>query len=77
MRRILAAAALLGLAGAVAFFVIFQFVESERRRDLHDWQVRTGIVADSRFAALDAWLSRQFEHVNGLAQNAALKVYVM
>lgn len=77
MRRILAAAALLGLAGAVAFFVIFQFVESERRRDLHDWQVRTGIVADSRFAALDAWLARQFEYVNGLAQNAALKVYVM
>ena len=52
-------------------------MESERRRDLHDWQVRTGIVADSRFAALDAWLARQFEHVNGLAQNAALKVYVM
>ena len=77
MRRIFAAAALLGLAGAVAFFVIFQFVDSERRRDLHDWQVRTGIVADSRFAALDAWLARQFEHVNGLAQNAALKVYVM
>ena len=35
---------------AAGVFYAFQFVEEERQRNLQDWQVKLGIVADSRAA---------------------------
>jgi len=47
---VLLALAAAGIAG------IFRFVEGVRERDLRDWQVRMGIVAVSRTAAVERWL---------------------
>ncbi|MFQ5784812.1 MAG: HD-GYP domain-containing protein [Alphaproteobacteria bacterium] len=70
------AAAALALATALGVVLVFQFVKAERERDFRAWQVRMGIVADSRFAAVDAWLDRQFGQLSELAQNASLQLYV-
>ncbi len=71
----IAAAVLLVLAiGGGALIV--RFVDSEWQRELRAWQVRLGIVADSRFAAVDDWLDRQFEELAGLADNASLQLYM-
>src|SRR5262249_19793988 len=56
--------------------LITQFVRSEGQRERGAWQVRMGIVADSRFAAVDDWLDRQFEELAGLADNASLQLYM-
>jgi len=75
MTLLIAAAVLLVLAiGGGALIV--RFVGSEWQRELRAWQVRLGIVADSRFAAVDAWLDRQFEELAGLADNASLQLYM-
>ena len=63
----------LGVAGAV---LGTRFLVSEWERDLRAWQVRLGIIAESRFAAVDAWLTSQFDDLAGLAENDSLQLYV-
>jgi PAS domain S-box-containing protein len=56
--------------------LVLNFVDGERERDLRAWQVRSGIVADSRFAAVNGWIDRQFGLVRDLAENASLQLYL-
>jgi PAS domain S-box-containing protein len=65
--------ALLALAG-VGVALVFRFVEAERARDLRAWQLRLGTIADSRKAAVDAWLRRQWEEVGGIAENESVRL---
>lgn len=74
--KLLAAAAVLSALCIAAGILLIRFVENEWQRELQTWQVRLGIVADSRFAAIDAWLDRQFDEIGGLADNPALQLYV-
>ncbi len=66
---VLVAIAAAGIVG------IFRFVEGERERDLRDWQVRMGIVAASRTAAVERWLREQLEEVRSLAENPTVPLY--
>jgi len=75
MTLLVAAAVLLVMAIGGAALIV-RFVHSEWQRELRTWQVRLGIVADSRFAAVDDWLDRQFEELAGLADNASLQLYM-
>ncbi|MCC3304506.1 HD domain-containing phosphohydrolase [Sneathiella sp. HT1-7] len=54
----------------------FKFVEEQRSRDLRNWEVRLGIVADSRAASVDDWLRKQEQAIGTLANNASLQVYL-
>ena len=73
---VLLSAALLFAVAAVGVFLAFRFVAAERERDLAGWQVRLGIVADSRAAAVDEWLDQQFGVMRELAENASLQIYL-
>jgi len=65
------------LATAVlAVVLIFRFVGEAREHDLQAWQVRLGIVADSRAAAIDGWVGQQHATLRGLADNGSLKLYL-
>jgi len=59
---------LIGFAGAGVFFS-FQFAESEC--ELKQWQIRLGIVGDSRFADIDGQLGK----LTVLAENGSLRIY--
>lgn len=74
--RVVAVAAALAVIGALAVFFAFRFVAEERARDLHAWQLRLGIIADSRTADVEDWLDRQHDAMRGLAQNASLQLYM-
>ena len=39
-----------------AIFGVFHYTAADRDRDLHAWQGKLGIVADSRSAAVERWL---------------------
>lgn len=71
---------LLGLAiiavGAVAILAALVWGNDERDRALRDWQVRLGIVAESRAAAIGDWLARQRRAVTFLADNDSVRLYV-
>jgi hypothetical protein len=60
--------------GAILFS--FRFVEDERKREMQAWQIRLGIVADSRAAAIDEWIDRNFAALRELTENASLQLYM-
>jgi HD-GYP domain-containing protein (c-di-GMP phosphodiesterase class II) len=66
---------MIAVIGAAVFFA-FKFVEDERSRDLAAWQVRLGIVADSRTADVNEWAEQQFGVMRELAENASLQLYM-
>ncbi|MFA7593120.1 MAG: HD domain-containing phosphohydrolase [Thiohalobacteraceae bacterium] len=57
-------------------WLIFSYLDLERDRDLTDWRIRLGLVADTRAAAIDDWLARQFSGLQELANNASLQLYL-
>ena len=59
-----------------AIFGAFKFVEDERARSLQEWQIRLGIVADSRSAAINDWQDENFKTMRELAENASLQLYM-
>jgi len=75
-RGIVLTATVLIAAGILGLALIFNFVDEGRSRDLRAWQDRLGIVADSRSAAVQNWLARQYETMDGLAANESLQIYL-
>src|SRR3546814_9597655 len=70
-----AIAVLLLAAAAAAVVLIFRFIDSERERELLNWQARLTIVADSRAAAVEHWIGQGAATVGGLEGQEALKLY--
>src|SRR5262249_41926290 len=64
------------VAAAIGVWLVFQFVNDERARDLRAWQERLAIVADTRAAAVNDWVDRQISTVAALADNASLQLYM-
>ncbi|MEH6545882.1 MAG: hypothetical protein V7701_05610, partial [Sneathiella sp.] len=54
----------------------FKFIEEQRGRDLQNWEIRLGIVAESRAASVEDWLREQKQAIGTLANNASLQVYL-
>ncbi len=61
---------------AAAVYFALNFVDNERKRDLVAWQVRLGIVADSRAADVDKWAEENFATMRSLSENASLQLYM-
>lgn len=73
--RVIFPAIILVLVAIIGGIAIYYFVGQERQREETQWQVRMGIVADSRFTDIDRWLSRQLDELNGLSKNESLQIY--
>jgi len=74
--RLLAGVVVLGIAIAIGVIFVFRFADAEYDRDLQAWQVRLGIVAESRLEAVNEWVEGQYDGLQGLADNTALKLYM-
>ena len=61
-------AAILVIVISAGLFFSFQFVESERLRTLNEWQIRLGIVADSRVAEINDWVEDNFDTIAELTE---------
>ena len=73
---VLVAGILLLAVAAGGVFAVLEFIKGERQRDLQSWQVRLGIVADSRAAAVEEWIDAEFAVMRELAENASLQLYM-
>lgn len=60
----------------VGVFLVLRFVDNQRQQDLLAWQTRLSIIADSRKADIEAWITRQLDDVSSLANNASLQLYM-
>lgn len=57
-------------------FLAKAYVSEELKRETQAWQVRLGIVADSRTGAVNDWLDSNFSYLRDLTQNASLQLYM-
>ena len=69
--------ALLVLFVAIGIWLVFAYAAKERGRDLQQSQVYLGLIADSRYDAVDKWLGAQFGSLHELAENGSLQLYLM
>ena len=75
-RTVVLAGAGLAAIAIIGVFLVFSFVSDQRERDLRAWQTRMGIVADSRFTAVNGWIEAQYGEMRALAENASLQLYL-
>lgn len=61
---------------AAGALLINAYVKKERQRDLEDWSIRLGLVAETRVEAIETWLAAQDASLTELANNASLQLYV-
>ena len=73
----LVASILLALLLAMGIWLIFAYAAKERGRDLQQWQVHLGLIADSRYDAVDKWLEGQSGVLRELSENGSLQLYLM
>ncbi len=67
------------LAGAITLVAMIAgsvimakaYVAEELNRETQAWQVRLGIVADSRVSAVNGWVDDNFKYLRELSQNAS------
>ncbi len=59
-----------------SIWLVFEYAENEKKRDLADWQVRLSIMAESQQHAVEGWLDEQVNHISELATNPLLQLYV-
>ena len=76
MFRMVVTGMVIAVAAAAGVFAAFQFTENERERELKRWQLRLGIVADSRLADIEEWISLQFRELTEVAENESVQLYV-
>jgi hypothetical protein len=70
-----------GVAGLLVILVagallINAYIQKERQRDLDDWSIRLGLIAETRVEAVEEWLYRQQRSLQELAGNASLQLYL-
>lgn len=52
-----------------------RFLEYEQRRDLGNWQITLGVMADQASNRLESWIREQFASLVELAGNGSLQLY--
>ncbi|NBO17852.1 MAG: PAS domain S-box protein [Proteobacteria bacterium] len=73
---------LYGIAALVATIVIggmwlvARFSDMDYNRDLQGWREKLNLIAESRTAEVDAWVSGNFKELRTLADNPSLQLYV-
>lgn len=70
------AATLVLLAIICSGVFLWKLAEAERARDIYNWQVRLGLIADRKQAELESWISKQFAELEKLADNQSLQLYM-
>jgi PAS domain S-box-containing protein len=59
-----------------SIWLVFEYVDTEKQRDMSDWQARLNIMAESQQYSIDDWFAGQVENGTTLANNPLLQLYV-
>ncbi len=65
---------LLFISGSI--WLVFEYVSTEKQRDLDDWHARLNIMAESQQHAIENWFAEQAGYIDELANNPLLQLYV-
>ena len=51
-----------------SIWLVFEYVSTEKQRDIDDWQARLSIMAESQQHTVENWLDRQLENINSISE---------
>ncbi len=57
-------------------WLVFEYVATEKQRDLDAWQARLSLMAESQQHTIENWFSEQIQNIDSLATNPLLQLYV-
>ncbi|MDA3833882.1 MAG: hypothetical protein PF495_10830 [Spirochaetales bacterium] len=60
----------------MAIFGIFKFSAYERQRDMANWRITLGALADNKAQTVSTWLNSHLASLVELAENPSLQMYV-
>ncbi len=60
----------------VGAYLIQVYLDKERQRDLDNWAIRLGLVAETRVNTIENWLTGHAADLGELANNASLQLYL-
>ncbi len=60
----------------ISVFLLKQYTDQERQRDLRGWQDRLSIIAESKKRSIESWLATQGRNIQELADNPLLQLYL-
>ena len=75
-KPVIAAGLFLVLFLTTSVWLIMQYVESERERDMFNWQDRLSILAESQKRSIENWLAGQIKNLNEMAGNPLTQIYL-
>ena len=61
----------------VGALLISAYIHQERQRDLQDWSIRLGLLAETRVETIEAWFDDRKQVLSELANNASLQLYLL
>lgn len=68
--------AILALIVAIGVWAVFYYVADQRTRETQNWQIRLGIIAETRMTQVERWVADQMSAISVLADNASLQIYM-
>jgi len=60
----------------ISVWLIFEFVEKERNRDLLNWQSHLALLAEIKSTAVENWIEERKNKLNKLAENTSLRLFL-
>lgn len=75
-RSVLMLAAAIVLLAVAGFLLIARLIDANKDRELDAWYRQLGLVADSRAAAVDDWLSTQRAAIGAVAGNPTVQFFM-
>jgi len=70
------AVVLLSLFVMISLWMIFEYADKERDRDLMSWQSRLGLLAEIKTAAIEDWIGGRKSQLKKLAENPSLRLFI-
>ncbi len=70
------ASVFLGLFIVISLWLIFEYAEKEKNRDLTNWQSRLALLAEIRSAAVEDLIWKQKKQLKKLAENTSLRLFL-
>jgi PAS domain S-box-containing protein len=56
--------------------LLWHFIGVERDRNIQQWQIRLGIIADNKVNNIDRWIDQQYSTLSNLSDNASMQLYM-
>lgn len=74
--RLYISALLIVMVVTLGLIFIAHIASTGYDREVHNWEVKLNLIADSRLADVNGWVQTQFNEMRGLAENPSLQLYM-